>query len=317
MYVLPIFGPQVQKRGVELPLPAGLMLGYVHQKQDVVLNNLSVGIGESELVNIDDLIEFEYLRANTSVYTFRPDIWIFPFMSVYGVFNIVNTRTELRLKEPFELDIPDAINDGESYGVGTTLAYGFGPVFASGNFNWAWTHMDNLLKPTESFTTSLRVGTTLHDKSRKHNLRVWAGANYLEYRGNNGGTYDLTKLIPEDGGKIQDLLDNLNDMKDGLNERYNDFCSSPQNVVTCAIIDPLIAELTSRVEDKLGGVLPLEELPLNYSFESSPSVFWNMIVGAQYSFNRHWEARVEFGFPKRTTIMLNVNYRFGFWKRKK
>ena len=53
MYALPIFAPQAQKRGVELSLPASLMLGYVHQKQDIVLNNLSIGIGESELVNID------------------------------------------------------------------------------------------------------------------------------------------------------------------------------------------------------------------------------------------------------------------------
>ena len=187
-YVLPFYGEEVQKRGYDLPLPAGLMMGFYTAKQELDIQNLSVGFGEGELIDISELVEFSNLSNDVNVYTFRPDVWVFPFMNVYGIFNRFTSSTFVSLSEPFELTVPEVNNDGWGGGFGTTLAYGYGPLWFSGNFNFAWSKTPILTKPTQSFSTSLRVGSTVYMGARKHAVNFWLGANYLDYVGTNGGS---------------------------------------------------------------------------------------------------------------------------------
>ena len=156
----------------------------------------------------------------------------------------------------------------------------------------------------------------MYTRNRKHNLAVWTGASYTDYFGVNGGTYDLTELIPDDNTVLEDLRDQLMDITDGLSERYNDFCAMPGNRAKCAVIDPLLEELLGRVEDKLSGISLPEELPLDYQFESSPKYRWTPLLGAQWTFNKRWQVRVEGGIGNRRTLLVNANYRFGLIKRK-
>jgi hypothetical protein len=316
-YVFPLYGEKVRKMGYDLPLPAGIMLGYFGMDQELDISNLHVGISDGELVDISDLVEFESITSNVNVWTIRPDVWLFPFMNVYVIANRFTSKTDVILKEPFSLTVPQVSNDGWGAGFGTSLAYGFGPIWASGNFNFAWSKTPVLLNPTQSFSTSLRVGGVHHFKGRVHSLSYWAGANYIDYIGDNGGTYDMTQLIPDDKPRLEELLGDIQDMLDGLNDHYNEFCDTPGNGPKCAVIDPILEEFKSRLEDKLNGIEPPEELPLNYTFNSSPKVNWNMIVGAQYHFNKRWELRAEAGFlGGRESFLVNLNYRFGMVKKK-
>ena len=315
-YVLPFFGEEVQRKGYDLPKPVGMMLGVYIAEQDLKIENLSVGFGDNELVDISDLVVFSDLSNNVNVYTFRPDVWIFPFMNVYGILNKFNSTTYIALSEPFALTIPEVRNDGYGGGFGTTLAYGYGPLWFSGNFNFAWSKTPALLKATQSFSTSLRVGSTVYLGQRRHGLNFWVGANYIDYFGSNGGTYDMTQLIPDDGELLEDLRGALQDMLDGVNERYEDFCSSPGNGPKCTVLDPVIEEFKGRVEDKISGIEFPEELPINYTFNSSPADRWNMVAGAQYEFNKRWQFRVEWGFlGSRKSFLMNLNYRLGFKKK--
>jgi hypothetical protein len=315
-YVLPIFGDEVRKKGYDMPLPAGMMLGVYTMEQDLLIDDLAVGFGNTELVDISDLVVFSQIRSNATVYTFRPDVWVFPFMNVYGIFNKFSSNTNVEMVEPFPLKIPETSNDGYGAGFGTTLAYGYGPVWFSGNFNFAWSKTPVLTKPTQSFSTSLRIGTAKGFNNDKHRLSVWVGTNYLDYVGSNGGSYDMTQLIPDDSTLLEDLYENVNDMLDGLNDRYEDFCAMPGNRPKCAVLDPILEEFKGRIEDKIGGVEFPEELNINYSFTSSPLDNWNMVAGAQYQFSKRWETRVEWGFlGSRRSFLFNVNYRFGL-KRK-
>ena len=122
--------------------------------------------------------------------------------------------------------------------------------------------------------------------------------------------------MPEDGDRLDELREALQDMLDGLNDRYEDFCAAPGNRPKCAVLDPILEEFKSRVEDKIGGIELPDELPINYEFNSAPADRWNMVAGVQYEFNKRWQARAEWGFlGSRRSFLFNVNYRFGLKKR--
>lgn len=315
LYKLPIFGNEVQKKGYDLPLPAGLMLGYYMQEQQVVISDLAVGFGDSDLIDIDDLVEFEEVRTNSYSFTIRPDVYIFPFLNVYGILNRFYSRSNVRLSQPFELTIPEVDTEGYGYGMGATLAYGTGPYFVALNGNFVWSDTDKLLEPVFSQVYSIRTGYTYHGTKRIGSASFWFGVNYMDYGGTNSGSYDLTQLIPDDGDLLDGLKGKLEDIQNGLNDRYEEFCSMPGNGPKCGIIDNVIDELKGRVEDKLDGIDRPDELRINYALSTNPAENINLVAGAQFNLNRRWQLRTEFGFVNRTTLNVNLNYRFGFLKR--
>jgi hypothetical protein len=42
----------------------------------------------------------------------------------------------------------------------------------------------------------------------------------------------------------------------------------------------------------------------------APSVKWNMLAGLNLDINRRWSIRTEIGFLKRTSVLLNLAWRF-------
>ena len=314
-YVFPIWGDKVREMGHDLPKPVGIMLGYFYQTQDLLIQNLSVGPQfADELVDISDLVTFSQVYTKNHVATFRPDFWVLPFLNVYGILNRFSAYTNVSLSEPLTLTVPEINNNGIGGGFGTTLAYGWGPIWASGNLNFAWSKTPVLITPTQSLTSSIRVGTHLWNRKRTQHISVWVGANYQDYLGDNGGTYDMNNLFPGESPLLEELLEQVQDLLDGLNERYEDFCASPGNRGKCAVLDPILEQFKDNIEDKISGVEP-PPLIIAYGFNSSPAKNWNMVTGAQYTLHKRWDFRTEFGFIGRRSFMFNVNYRFGF-KRK-
>ena len=177
-YVFPLLGDNARKAGVDLQKPGGVMLGYLRQTQDLSLSNLSVSLSnEGDMADIDDLTEFESITTQNSVYTFRPDFWLLPFLNLYGQVSVFNAVTNAKLLVPIELEIPTVEKTGYGGGFGGVLAYGWGPVWATANFNMAWTKAPGLDKPTQSVVNSFRVGTSFATKKRKRSGSIWVGAN--------------------------------------------------------------------------------------------------------------------------------------------
>jgi hypothetical protein len=315
LYLLPILGNKVQERGYDVQLPTGIQLVNTVQQQDLNINNLAVGFSDS-LADISQLVVFDRIENNTIALSIRPDVWILPFWNIYGIYNRFWSRTNVKLAEPIELTIPEVRNDGQGVGIGTVLAYGFGPVWASANFNWAWSWTPVLSEPTQSFVTGLRIGTAIYNKKRTHSGAIWVGASYINYIGSNSGSYDLTQLLPDEKPRLEELLGQINEMVEGLNEKYDEFCNMPGNGPKCAIIDPILEEFKQRIEDKIDGIESPEELRINYSFNSEPAKNWNMLIGTQYNWNKRIHIRVEVGFINRTNVIASIDYRFGFLKRK-
>jgi len=105
-YIFPILGQQVYRRGFDIPYPAGLMGNFIWMKQGIVIENFQLGI-QSENVDIPatpvDFIDFGYNTNTSYAANVRPDLWIFPFLNVYGLFGYGSSTTEVNLTEPVEL----------------------------------------------------------------------------------------------------------------------------------------------------------------------------------------------------------------------
>lgn len=314
-YVLPFMGDKARKAGIDLQKPAGIMLGYFGQEQYLEISNLEVGLCDGcGMVPIDDFTDFEYIRTRNTVYTFRPDVWLFPFLNFYLQASKFHAITDAKLSVPFELDIPTVEKDGFGGGFGGVLAYGYGPVWGTANFNMAWSKTSGVDKPTQSMVNSLRVGTSFHTKKRNRSGSIWIGANYQDYIGSNSGSYDLTQLLPDEKPKLEEIKQQLEEFQEKISGEYEEFCSKPVNKPKCAIIDQVVDELKDRIDDKISGITP-PELMLNYGYEVSPKQKWNMVAGFQANITPSWQARIEAGFWGRQSLMFNLNYRLGFIRK--
>jgi hypothetical protein len=105
--VLPIWGKKAIERGFDLPEPIGIAANYMHLKQGLLLENILVGfegVNEgADPVNLDDFLTFEELSTTGNIFMVKPDIWLFPFMSVYGILGYVNMNTKVVLTNPIDL----------------------------------------------------------------------------------------------------------------------------------------------------------------------------------------------------------------------
>lgn len=316
-YVLPFMGEKVRKAGYTLPEPAGIMVGWYMQEQNLTISNLAIGIGDGDdLVNIDDWTDFEEIKTKNVVYSVRPDVWILPFLNVYGIYSRFNAITQAKLLEPIQLTIPEVEKTGEGVGFGTVLVYGMGPVWISENFTMAWSKAPGVDQPTQSVVNSVRIGTQVESRNRKHYGTIWVGTNYQNYVGSNTGAYDMTQLLPDEKPKLEELRDQVQAKIEDLQNGYDEFCSIPGNKPACLVIDQVLNEFKDRIEDKLGGITKPDELLLRHGYNVEPEKKWNMSVGAQYNFNKNWEARFEAGLLGRRTFMFSVNRRFGLVKKK-
>ena len=74
-----------------IPKHLGIMANYFVATQYVVIPEVEIGFSDGviqdiPLTDITELIEFEEIRAVAHSINIRPDVRIFPFLNVYGVF---------------------------------------------------------------------------------------------------------------------------------------------------------------------------------------------------------------------------------------
>src|SRR6187431_318661 len=94
-YALPIWGDKATKKGFQLPYSAGVSLNYFWQESDLTIDNLEVGFNNGPMHNLDQVIRFNSAVAEASALNIRPDIWLFPFLNVYGILGRVKSSTTI------------------------------------------------------------------------------------------------------------------------------------------------------------------------------------------------------------------------------
>lgn len=297
-YIFPILGQGAYKKGFDIPYPVGAMANYIWLKQGIVIDNFQLGMKND---NVDlpltpiDFIEFGDNTNTSYSVNFRPDIWILPFLNVYGLFGYGASTTEINLVKPIDL-YSSVTQNMSTVGVGVMGAFGLGPVWFSFDGNWTWTKPELLEDPVLARVFGVRMGKTFSFAHKpQRNIAVWVGGMRLNMASYTVGDILLSDAIPpETWNRIDEIVDN-----------YNIWYGELGPVMKDKVDNSPIPEIVERLDSKDGSST------IRYAMDKAPLQAWNGVIGAQYQFNKRWMLRSEAGLiGDRKSFLASLNYRF-------
>lgn len=297
-YKFPILGQGAYKKGFDIPYPVGVMGNYMWLEQGLKIDNLQLGLKTDDLdipLTGVDFIEFGK-NTNTS-YTFnvRPDIWVLPFLNVYGIFGYGESHTEVNLTAPIEMK--SVVDQGIStFGVGIMGAGGVGPVWFSVDANWTWNKPELLDEATRVNVLGLRIGHTFVFKNQpESNIALWAGTMSIKMDSDTKGEIKLKDALPQETW----------DRRDEIVADYRDWYDALTPVLKAAVDATPVPEIVDKLEVADG------EAIIRYGIDKQVKEQWNGLIGIQYQYNKHWMLRSEAGIiGDRKSFLISLNYRF-------
>jgi hypothetical protein len=283
-YLFPLFGENVVRKGFELPYPIGISIGYYQQSMGVIMDQVSLGLTEDQLMPLA-FVEFDDLNNEATNYNARLDLWLFPFLDIYGMFGYAKADAAVTLNAPFEFETSVDFK-GWTYGGGAVLAVGLQGFWITANGNLAWTDMEDYYDPVRATILSFRVGHRL-PLIKSQNFHIWLGAMYQDPASEVAGRFLLADIVTDDlAGQFQDYY---------LTDWYNALTPEEQQ-----FIDVFVQTLMQGTEDT----------QLQYQAEQHPENTWNMIAGVQLELSKSWNLQAEFGFfGSRNSLLVDLNYR--------
>jgi hypothetical protein len=327
-YSLPIWGQKATQKGYQLPYSAGLSVNYFWQESDLTIKNLEVGFNNGTMYNLDQIIRFDKAVAAGYAVNVRPDIWLFPFLNVYGIFGKASMSTTIDAG----VWVPDADNNwsqitsfhtkadflGTTFGLGMTPTIGIGGGWLALDMNVAWTDISALDKPALSFVFGPRLGKTFKFNNPESNIAVWAGGFRVHLKSGTNGSLALADVLPLDGAqaKVDQALTNVNDKQIQVDDWWNGLSNveqaNPANKARYQTANKALDTAGNLLSGIDGALSTAGSSTVQYSLEKAPKDMWNFIIGTQYQYNRHFMLRAEYGFlGSRTQFMTSLQYRFG------
>ena len=100
----PLYGREIVAQGFRLPKPLGLNFNYFVADQAIEISNLQLGVNGSDLVDVSDYILFDDAQSYAQNVNLRADLWLFPFLNLYGIAGYTDARTTVKLKQPITLE---------------------------------------------------------------------------------------------------------------------------------------------------------------------------------------------------------------------
>ena len=297
-YTFPILGQGAYKKGFDIPYPAGIMGNYMWLKQNIVIDNLQLGLKNDE--RDIPLTDVNFIQFGDNVNTsyslnVRPDLWILPFLNVYGILGYGESNTEVNIVAPIEfLSIVDQSLNTAGFGV--MGAGGIGPIWFSVDANWTWSKPALLDSPVLVNVLGLRMGHTFKFNNKpERNIALWAGAMSMKMSSETSGEIKLIDALPPDVWERKDeIVDNYYDW-------YDNEATIPQKKVADQILTPIVEKI-----DEADG-----ESIIRYGMDKQVEQQWNGTIGAQFQLNKRWMLRSEVGFiGNRKSILASLNYRF-------
>ena len=327
-YALPIWGDKATALGFDLPYSAGLSVNYLTQESELVINNIMVGFNGGPQYNIDEIIRIDEAIASANAINFRPDIWVFPFLNVYGLLGKVSTSTKIGAG----VFLPDSSNvwsevasfgttakfDGTVMGIGITPTMGVGGGWIALDMNFAWTDISSLDKPVKTFVFGPRFGKSFKFKKPQSQLAIWAGGFRVKFSSETSGSLPLVELFP--GADPQAKVDQAIINVDTKQMNVDDWWSGLSTIEQANPVNKAKYETANRALTTAGELLNAADAALNdgeqatvqYSLDKGLKDAWNFIIGSQYQLNKHWMIRAEFGFlGSRKQFLTSLQYRFG------
>ncbi|MGH7492268.1 MAG: hypothetical protein ACREOO_07725 [bacterium] len=327
-YVFPIWGEKVQKLGITLPLSAGLSLNYLWQESDILIDNLMVGFNHGPMVDIAEVVRLNSAVAKASGVNLRPDLWVLPFLNVYGIIAVAKTSTTIDAG----LWLPDTSNnwqeitafsteanfDAHTLGFGLTPTAGVGGGWVALDMNFAWSDVSALAQPAFSFVFGPRLGKTFKFKNPQRTVAVWVGGFRLNIGSATSGSLNISDVIPADElqGKVDQGFQRVEETQIQVDNWWNGLSpiekQNPVNKAKYDVANRTIEKAGTFLTNLDGALSNAESATVQYSLEKSQKERWNFIVGSQFQLNSSLMFRGEFGFlGARQQFIGGIQYRFG------
>lgn len=208
----PICGKKKRKLGNDIALPFGIGANFFYFKQAYIANDLKLDATlRSDSTTIVSIVGEANVQNSTSSQmklTVRPDIWLLPFLNVYGIFGYSRNVTSPNVEIPsvtiggiLVIDTVVSISDelvyfGPTYGGGATISSGFKGIVFILDYHYAVTKPKDLENKLESHTFSAKVGVLLGKNQNKVKGSLWAGTSYLNDNHEFTGEVDVKDILP-------------------------------------------------------------------------------------------------------------------------
>jgi hypothetical protein len=325
-YLLPIWGSKVVKKGFDLPYSAGINVNYFWQRSDLAINNLSIGFNGGPKYNIDEIVRIPRANSESNAISFRPDVWVLPFLNLYGIFAASNTSTSIDAT----VNIPDSNSwkeigsfsttahfDATTVGFGITPTIGVAGGWMALDMNFTWSDIDKLDDAVYNFVFDPRIGKAFRLKGQQA-VAVWVGGFRVQIESATSGSIPLGDLFSTENleTKINNGLAKIDESQQQVDAWWNGLTNLEQNNP----VNIAKYETANRALDLAGNVYTnfsdavgrIETSTVQYSLDKKMVALWHIIVGSQYQLNKHWMIRAEYGFVSaRHTFLGGLQYRFG------
>jgi hypothetical protein len=286
--IFPLLGRQAIEKGFDLPKPLGLNVVGVWVDQGIDIDALGLSTGTDPVVPVES-IEFGDNRSTVLTTNLRADLWVLPFLNVYGMGGIARANTTVEIAVPIEFT-SSVDQNGQYLGVGLTGAFGIKRFFTAVDVNWAWTDLEKLEDPVRSRVLSMRFGRVFK-LSPKNRLNVWAGTMNVKFATETSGSILLAEAIPPE--TLEGIRGRLETVED---TEWYQALSPAQQIAVSKVTDALLAGDYSDVV-------------VNYQLDKAPATKWNLLLGANVDVGKRWSFRTEVGLIGRYSVLLNAVYR--------
>jgi opacity protein-like surface antigen len=304
-------------------------LNYFWSKSDIVIDNLEVGVNNGPKYNLDEVVRFTDSYVTAESINVRPDIWLFPFLNVYGILGKANTSTNINAgvwlpdsatnvwEKVFDFGTKAEFN-ATTFGIGMTPTIGIGGGWLALDMNVSWTDIPELSKPAQAFIFGPRVGKTFKFNKPDSNIAFWTGAFRVHLESGTDGSLALSDVISVDGAqaKVDQAITAVGEKQVKADDWWASLTpaeqKNPVNKSKYEIANMALEKAGSFLTRFDGALSTAENSTVQYSLEKAPKDAWNFIVGTQYQYNRHIMLRAEYGFlGSRTQFLTSLQYRFG------
>ena len=275
---------------------------------------------------LDEIIRFNSAVATTNGVNIRPDLWVFPFLNVYGILAQSKTSTAIDAG----VWLPDSSGwrqvtnlktkanfNGTTFGFGLTPTAGIRGFFLALDMNFSWTDIDALDKPAFAFVFGPRFGKNITLKKPDRNIAMWIGGFRVDIGSSTSGSLNAADLFPtaEWGTKVDEGYQKLQENQQKVDAWWNGLSSTaqknPANIAKHEAANTALATYGRVLDGASQVVSNASNASVQYSLEKRQKNMWNFIVGSQYQINRSLQIRAEAGFfASRVQFIGGLQYRF-------
>ncbi len=324
--LLPIFGKKVRELGFDLPYSAGLSVNYLWQKSEINISNVKVGFNNSPLYDVDELLRFNSTTAESNGINIRPDIWILPFLNVYGILANAQSTTNVDVsiwiprinasEEIFSIQTNPDFNTTTA-GFGITPTAGFFGGWIAFDMNFTWTDVDAQEKPVMAFVFDPRIGKTFNFAKPQRNISFWVGAFRLKVNRDTRGNLPLSDVFPieEWDQKVVSGQERVGAAQVELDEWWTSLSpieqKNPVNIVKLEGNQKKLDLASTFLNAAENAIDTADNSTLQYTLDKKQKSMWNFVVGSQFQLNKSWMIRAEYGHATgRDQVFCGLQYRF-------